>query len=66
MRFAAHRRKNPFDNPLLGLFIHLAATTGLVVAVYFALAQATFMPLYVVLASVTVVEGLWFYFSIRR
>jgi hypothetical protein len=66
MKFAAPRRRNPFDNPLLGLSMHLSVVAASVVAAYFALANATLMPLYGVLAFVTVVEGMWLFFHIRR
>lgn len=66
MKFLPPRRRNPFDNVFLGLLLHGTAISGMFLALYFALANGTLVPLYIGFAVLTLLEAMWLYFRLRR
>lgn len=66
MNFLSPRRANPFDNVVLALLLHAAATGGMFLALFMAIAKNTFTPLYLGFAVLAVLEGFWLYFRLRR
>jgi hypothetical protein len=66
LRFAAPRRPNPFDNPLVSVAAHLLSSIAISVGVYFLLASGSFIPLIGAAVAVTALEGEWLYFLLHR
>ena len=66
MKFTTQRRRNPFDNPVVGLALHAAVASGLLWACYVALTVGSLIPLWVALGVLTLLEGTWLYFLLRR
>lgn len=57
---------NPFDNILLAWLLHVTVTCGACLAVYFSLTEGSLVPLYIGLAVITALEGVWLYYRLRR
>lgn len=66
MQFLPPRRRNPFDNPLVSISTHAFALVIAVVTAYFALEQYSLFPLWLGLALLMLLEGIWCYFFLRR
>jgi len=66
MEFAKPRRRNPFDNFLVAAALHVCGLATVVVAVGWALAEHSTSPLWLGLALLSALEGMWLYFSFRR
>ena len=50
MKFATNRRRNPFDNPVVALLLHVAVASGLFWAGYVAICGGSLTPLWAALA----------------
>jgi hypothetical protein len=66
MKFKPARRKNPFDNLVLRLLTHGAASAAAIVAVSTSVTERTLLPLYLAGVFISVLEGIWLYFNLRR
>jgi hypothetical protein len=66
MKFIAPRFRNLFANPFVALFVHGLAVLMFFGAIIVALTHNTMAPLCRGAAVVTVLEGLWWYFRLRR
>lgn len=66
MKFQTPRRPNPFDDPLLAFLIHGFVTCVIVGSIYFAITAHHWMPLIVGFGIITILEGFWIYFLLRR
>ena len=66
MKFKPARRKNPFDNLLLSLLAHGAASAAAIIAVCTALTERILVPLYLAGVFISILEGIWLYFNLRR
>jgi quinol-cytochrome oxidoreductase complex cytochrome b subunit len=66
MKFKEPTRRNPFDHPLVTITMHLCALAIAVVAVWGALAHHSLTPLWIGLVVLTILEGTWLYFTLRR
>ncbi len=60
------RARSPFDNPLLAGLVHVVTAVTVCGAVYFSLTESTLWPLYAAGMFVSMLEGLWIYFRLRR
>ena len=66
IRFRPLQRKNPFENPLLAFLTHGLATGAAGPALYFSLSEGTLFPLYLAGAFISILEGMWLYYTLRR
>lgn len=66
MKFGTPRRRNPFDNPLVALFTHVAGICISYAAGYFSLRDATWLPVIVGASISTPVDAVQLYFMLRR
>ncbi len=66
VKFAATRRNNPFDNPLLAWFVHVLTAGLACVAVYYSLVEGTLVPLCIGGGAILFLEGIWLYFRLRN
>ncbi len=65
MKFRPENRRNPFDNWLLNLCAHAAAPGDICLAIYWSVAEGSWIPLAVAFAILISVEGPWLY-RLRR
>jgi hypothetical protein len=66
MKFREPRRSNPFDRFWIAFVLHAATMLLVGWGLFSWLAQGSFMPALLSLARVTVVEGVWWWFSVIR
>ena len=66
MKFRPPRRKNPFDGFFPGLLTHAAASAAMIIGLYTAMAERTLVPLYLAGVFISLLEGVWLYFFLRR
>ncbi len=66
MKFRQTRTPNPFDNPFIAALLHLVVMVILLIASYFSIMQSSFLPLGLGFVLMTVLEGIWLYFRLRK
>ncbi|MCB1934974.1 MAG: hypothetical protein KDF59_03425 [Nitrosomonas sp.] len=66
MKFIPVRCANPFDNSFLACFVHAFVIIVAIAGIYYFLAEDTFIPLFLGLIIISVIEFIWFYFHCRR
>jgi|GEM_PF-1145008 len=67
MRHAPRRKPDPFDNPLISMLVHLAATLSVLVGASWAAEDDSIVPLVVAAVFVVLLEIAWWHkFFIRR
>jgi hypothetical protein len=60
------QRRNPFDNPLLALPLHIFASIILFGTAYLSLRMSTLWPVVAGGIVLSCMEGVWLYFLLRR
>lgn len=66
MKFSTPRRTNPFDNPLVAFFTHVASLCIACATGYFSLRDATWLPVIVRASVITLVDAARLYFRLRQ
>ncbi len=66
MKFKEPRRHNSLDNPLIAMGIHIFTLVIAIGAVWSALVQYSLIPLWLGFGAITLLEGVWWYFMLRR
>lgn len=66
MKMRSPQRRNPFDNPLLALPLHIFASITFFGTAYLSLRMNSLWPVVAGGVVVSCVEGLWLYFLLRK
>jgi len=66
MKFSPSDRTNPYKNPFLAFFIHVLAIIVAITAIYYFLAENTFVPIYLGFIIISVIELIWLYFHFHQ
>lgn len=66
MKMRNPQRQNPFDNPILALPLHIAASIIFFGAAYLSLRMSTLWPVVAGGIVLSCLEGMWLYFRLRK